>query len=184
MGDGGASAIMGGGVASVAMDGGQQERSGILALMGGEAGMWYGVKREWNGIKGKERGDDGAECYCVAAMGDGGASMATTDDRVASVVTDGCTGWMGGGELSDSHLRLGLVATFCSANLGSSASCSGGGSLFWQMSVLLDGRIGLTPTLEREMCSYLAELAGCDSSVSDGGRTCALWRNSGCDWSD
>ena len=169
MGDGGASAITGGGVTSVAMDGGWREKSGILALAGGEAGMRYGVERERNGIKGKERGDNGAECCCAAAMGDGGVSTATADDGVASVATDGCTGWMGGGELSGSRLRLGLVAMFCSATLGSSACCSGSGSLFWWMSVWLDGRIGLAPTLEREMCSYLAELAGRDLSVSGGG---------------
>ena len=82
--------------------------------------------------------------------------MATTDDGVTCVATDSCTGWMRGGELSDSRLRLGLVTTLCSVNLGSSACCSGSGGLFWRMSVWLDGRIGLTPTLEREMCSYLA----------------------------
>ena len=108
------------------MVGGRRENSGILALMGDEAGMRYVVEREWNGVKGTERGD-------------GGALMATMDDGVASVATDGCTGWMGGGELSGSRLRLCLVATFCSANLGLSACCSSSGGLFWQMSVWLDG---------------------------------------------
>ena len=153
----------------MAMDGGRQEKSGRLALTGDEAGMRYVVEREWNGVKGTEWGDDSAGCCCAAVRGDGGVSMATTDDGVASVATDGCTGWMGGGELSDSRLRLGLVATLCSANLGSSACCSGSGGLSWRMLVLLDGRIGLAPTLEREMCSYLAELAGRDLSVSGGG---------------
>ena len=72
-------------------------------------------------------------------MGDRGASIAPTDDGVASMMTDGCTGWMGGGVLSDFRLRLGLLATFCSANLGSSACCSSGCGLFWRMSVVLDG---------------------------------------------
>ena len=105
-------------------------------------------------------GDGGASAVTgggvtsVTTTDDGVASVATTDNGVASVATGGCTGWMGGGELSDSRLWLGLVATFCSAILGSSACCSGCGSLFWQMSVWLDGRIGLAPTLEREMCSY------------------------------
>ena len=121
------------------MVGGQRENSGILALMGDEAGMRYVVEREWNGVKGTERGDDSAGCCCAAARSDGGALMATMDDGVASVATDGCTGWMGGGELSGSHLRLCLVATFCSANLGLSACCSGSGGLFWRMSVWLDG---------------------------------------------
>ena len=116
-----------------------------------------------------ERGDDSAGCCCMAARGDEGALTATMDDRVASVATDGCTGWMGGGELSDSHLRLDLVATFCSTDLGLSASCSGGCGWLLQTLVVLDGQIGLAPTLEREMCLYLAELAGCDSSMSDGG---------------
>ena len=150
------------------------------------------MRRELKGLKWRGQNDGGAGC-CWATGGDGGASatmgggvasLATTDDGVASVATGGCTGWMGGGELSDSRLWLGLVATFCSANLGSSACCSGSGGLFWRMSVWLDGRICLALTLEREMCSYLAELAGRDSSVSDGGRTCALWRSFGRGWSD
>ena len=169
MGDGGALTTMGGGVASSAMVGGQWEKSRILTCTGGDVGMPYGVERERNGVKGMERGDDGAGCCCTAARGDEGASTAMMDDRVASVATDGCTGWMGGGELSDSCLRLDLVATFCSTDLGPSASCSGGCSWLLQTSVVLDGRIGLAPTLEREMCSYLAKLAGHDSSVSDGG---------------
>ena len=150
------------------------------------------MRRELKGLKWWGRNDGGAGC-CWATGGNGGASattgggvasLATTDDGVASVATGGCTGWLGGGELSDSRLWLGLVTMFCSAILGSSACCSGCGGLFWRMLVLLDGRIGLALTLEREMCSYLAELAGRDSSVSDGGRTCALWRNFGGDWSD
>ena len=169
MGDGGALTTMGSGVASSAMVGGQREKSGILTCTGGDVGTPYGVEREQNGVKGTERGDDGTGCCCTAARGNEGASTATTDDRVASVATDGCTGWMGGGELSDSRLWLDLVVTFCSMDLGSSASCSGGCGWLLQMLVVLDGRIGLAPTLEREMCSYLAKLAGCDSSVSDGG---------------
>ena len=86
-----------------------------------------------------ERGDDSAGCCCMAARGDEGALTATMDDRVASVATDGCTGWMGGGELSDSHLRLDLVATFCSTDLGLSASCSGGCGWLLQTLVVLDG---------------------------------------------
>ena len=105
------------------------------------------MRRELKGLKQRGQNDGGVGC-CWATGGNGGASattgggvasLATTDDGVASVATGGCTGWMGGGELSDSHLWLGLVATFCSVNLGSSACCSGSGGLFWQMSVWLDG---------------------------------------------
>ena len=121
-------------------------------------------------MKRREGNDNGADCCCVAARSDGGASAATTDGGVTSAATGGCSGWMGGGELSDSRLWLELVATFCSANLGSSACCSGGCGLFWRMLAVLDVQSGVAPTFLREMCSYLlVELTRCDSSVSDGG---------------
>ena len=137
--------------------------------MGGKPGMRYVVARERNGVKGSERGNNGAGCCCPAAMDDGGASVSTADNGVTSVATGSCTVWMGGGALSGSRLRLGLVTTFCSVNLGSSACCSSSCGLFWQTSAVLDLSHCLALTLERDMCSYLAELAGHNSSVLDGG---------------
>ena len=169
MGNGGASATINGQVPSVVMDASRRWNSGILTLTGGKPGMPYVVASERNGVKGSERGNDSAGCCCPAPMDHGGASVSTLDNGVTSVATASCTLWIGGGALSRSRLPLGLVTTFCSLNLASSACCSGGCGLFWQSSPVLDLSHCLAPTFDRDMRSYLADLAGHNSSVLHGG---------------
>ena len=156
-------------VPSVLMDASRRWNSGILTLTGGKPGMPYVVASKQNGVKGSKRGNDPAGCCCPAPMDHGRASVSTADNGVASVATASCTVWIGGGALSPSRLLLGLVTTFCSLNLASSACCSGGCRLFCQSSPVLDLSHCLAPTFNRDMRSYLADLAAHNSSVLHGG---------------
>ena len=169
MGNRGASATINGQVPSVVMDASRRWKSRILTLTGGKPAMPFVVASKRNGVKGSKRGNDGAGCCCPAPMDHGGASVSTADNGVASVATASCTVWIGGGALEPSRLPLGLVTTFCSLNLASSACCSGGCGLFCQSSPVFDLSHCLAPTFDRDIRSYLADLAGHNSSVLHGG---------------